>query len=121
MIFLYLLAKLPLFKVIKLSCSAQSIENFFGRSSTRKKLAFLLLQFYKDAKARKKPSLKQIEQLELKVFQTCLLKLTSMLLKVLQNQEEMRLNIGKKLKTASLDSRFTKGRVYLDLLTFENF
>ena len=27
--------------------------------------------------------------------------------KVLQNQEQMRLNIGKKLKTASLDSRFT--------------
>ena len=30
-----------------------------------------------------------------------------MLSKVLQNQEQMRLNIGKKLKTASLDSRFT--------------
>ena len=28
-------------------------------------------------------------------------------LKSLQNQEQMRLNIGKKLKTASLDSRFT--------------
>ena len=30
-----------------------------------------------------------------------------MLSKVLQNQEQMTLNIGKKLKTASLDSRFT--------------
>ena len=30
-----------------------------------------------------------------------------MLSKFLQNQEQMRLNIGKKLKTASLDSRFT--------------
>ena len=28
-------------------------------------------------------------------------------LKILQNQEQMRLNIVKKLKTASLDSRFT--------------
>ena len=34
-------------------------------------------------------------------------KLTSMLLKFLQNQEQMGLNIGKKLKTASLNSRFT--------------
>ena len=43
--------------------------------------------------------------------------------KVLQNLEQMRLNIGKKLKTASLDSRFTgsKKEVYLDLLTFEKF
>ena len=30
-----------------------------------------------------------------------------MLSKFLKNQEQMRLNIGKKLKTASLDSRFT--------------
>ena len=30
-----------------------------------------------------------------------------MLSKFLQNQEQMRLNIGKKLKTASLNSRFT--------------
>ena len=30
-----------------------------------------------------------------------------MLPKVLQNQEQMRLNIDKKLKTASLNSRFT--------------
>ena len=30
-----------------------------------------------------------------------------MLSKVLQNQEQMRLNIAKKLKTASLNSRFT--------------
>ena len=36
-------------------------------------------------------------------LQTCPLKLTSMLSKFLQNQEQMRLNIGKKLKTASLD------------------
>ena len=41
------------------------------------------------------------------MFQTCPLKLTSMLSKFLQNQEQMRLNIGKKLKTASLNSRFT--------------
>ena len=46
-----------------------------------------------------------------------------MLLKFLQNQEQMKLNIGKKLKIASLNSRFTgsKKEVYLDLLTFENF
>ena len=44
-----------------------------------------------------------------------------MLSKFLQNQEQMRLNIGKKLKTASLNSRFTgsKKEVYFDLLTFE--
>ena len=44
-------------------------------------------------------------------------------LKFLQNQEQMRLNIGKKLKTASLNSRFTGSEmeVYFDLLTFENF
>ena len=41
------------------------------------------------------------------MFQTCALKLTSMLSKFLQNQEQMRLSTGKKLKTASLDSRFT--------------
>ena len=46
-------------------------------------------------------------------------------LKFLQNQEQMRLNIGKKLKTASLNSRFTGCKsvkeVYFDLLTFEKF
>ena len=41
------------------------------------------------------------------LLQTCPLKLASMLSKVLQNQEQMRLNIGKKLKTTSLNSRFT--------------
>ena len=30
--------------------------------------------------------------------------------KVVQNQEQMRLNIDKKLKTASLDSRFTSSK-----------
>ena len=42
---------------------------------------------------------------------------------LLQNQEQMRLNIGKKLKTAGLNSRFTgsKKEVYFDLLTFEKF
>ena len=46
-----------------------------------------------------------------------------MLLKFLQNQEQMGLNIGKKLKTVSLNSRFTgsKKEVYFDLLTFEKF
>ena len=35
----------------------------------------------------------------------------------------MRLNIGKKLKTASLNSKFTgsKKQVHFDLLTFEKF
>ena len=44
-------------------------------------------------------------------------------LKILQNQEQMRLNIGKKLKTASFNSRFTgsKKEEYFDLLTFEQF
>ena len=39
------------------------------------------------------------------------------------NQEQMRLNIGKKLQTASLNSRFTSSKnwVYFDLLTFVNF
>ena len=41
------------------------------------------------------------------MFQTCPLKLTSILSKFLQNQEQMKLNIGKKLKTARLNSRFT--------------
>ena len=40
------------------------------------------------------------------MFQTCPLKLISMLSKFLQNEEQMRVNIGKKLKTASLNSRF---------------
>ena len=46
-----------------------------------------------------------------------------MLSNFLQNQEQMRLNIGKKLKTASLNLRFTgsKEEVYFDLLTFEKF
>ena len=43
----------------------------------------------------------------LTVLQTCPLKLTSMLSKFLQSQEQIRLNIGKKLKTASLNSIFT--------------
>ena len=41
------------------------------------------------------------------VFQTGPLKLKSILSKFLQNQEQMRLNMSKKLKTASLNSRFT--------------
>ena len=41
------------------------------------------------------------------MFQTCPLKLTSILSKVLQNQVQTRLNIDKKLKTATLNSRFT--------------
>ena len=46
-----------------------------------------------------------------------------MLSKFLQNQEQLRLNIGKKLKTASLNSGFTgsKKEVYFDVLTFEEF
>ena len=57
------------------------------------------------------------------VFQTCPQKLTSMLSKFLQHQQQMRLNIGKKLKTASRQSRFPilkrrRGGVYFDLLTF---
>ena len=46
-----------------------------------------------------------------------------MLLKFLQNQEQVRLNIGKQLKTGSLNSRFTgsKKEVCFDLLTLENF
>ena len=57
------------------------------------------------------------------MFQTYQLELTSMLSKFLQNQERMRLNIGKKLKTANLNSRYTgsKKEVYFDLLTFEKF
>ena len=46
-----------------------------------------------------------------------------MLTKFLQNQEQKGLNINKKLKTASLNSRFTgsKKEVYFNLLTFEKF
>ena len=65
-IFLCLQAKLQLFKIIKLCCSVQAIEKKFCSSSTWKKLAFSLLQFYDAAKARKKPSLKHTEQYELK-------------------------------------------------------
>ena len=57
-IFLCLQVKLQLFKIIKLCCSVQAIEKFLGSCSTWKKHAFLLLQFYDAAKARKKPSLK---------------------------------------------------------------
>ena len=58
------------------------------------------------------------------MFQTCQLKSTSMLSKFLQYQEQMILNIGKKLKTASLNSRFTGSKkevYYSNLLTFEKF
>ena len=41
------------------------------------------------------------------MFQTYPLKLASMLSKFLKIQEQMILNIGKKLKTASLNARFT--------------
>ena len=41
------------------------------------------------------------------MLQTCLLKLTSMIPKFLKNQEQIRLNIGKKLKTATLKSKVT--------------
>ena len=44
------------------------------------------------------------------MLQTCPLKLISMVSKFLQNQEQMRLNIGKKSKTASLTSRFTESK-----------
>ena len=64
-IFLCVQAKLQLFKIIKLCCSAQAIEKFFWQLFNLKKLAFSLLQFYNAAKARKKPSLKQTEQYEL--------------------------------------------------------
>ena len=44
-------------------------------------------------------------------------------LKIFTKSEQMRLNIGKKLKTASLNSRFTgsKKEVYFDLISFEKF
>ena len=57
-IFLCLQAKLQLFKVIKLCCSAQAIEKIFRQLFNLKKACFLPLQFYDAAKARKKPSLK---------------------------------------------------------------
>ena len=101
LVFLCLQAKLQLFKIIKLCCSAQAIEKFFWQLFNLKKLAFSLLQFCDVAKARKKPSLKLTEQKELN--KTWPLKLTSMLSKFLQTPEQMRLNIGKKLKTASLN------------------
>ena len=46
-----------------------------------------------------------------------------MLSKSLQNQEQMRLNIDKKLETASLNSKFTgsKKELYFELITFEKF
>ena len=69
-------------------------------------------------KQEKKPSLKQTEQLELKVFQTCPLKLTSILLKVLQNQEEMRLNIGKKIKNSKSRLKIHKRKSVLRLAHF---
>ena len=67
----------------------------------------MLLQFYDAAKARKKPSLKQTEQSELNSVSNMTAKIDIDALKILQNQEQMRLNIVKKLKTASLNSRFT--------------
>ena len=44
-------------------------------------------------------------------------------LKIFTNQEQMRLNIGKKLKTTSLNSRYSgsKKEVCFDLLSFEKF
>ena len=40
------------------------------------------------------------------MFQTCSLQLTLMLLILKKNQVQMRLKVGKKLKTASLNLRF---------------
>ena len=44
-------------------------------------------------------------------------------LKIFTKSKQMRLNIAKKLKTASLNSRLTgsKKEVYFNLLTFEKF
>ena len=70
-------------------------------------LAFTLLQFYDAAKQEKCLYLSRQSNRNETVFQTCPLKLRSMLSKLLQNQQHMRLNIGKKLKTASLNSRLT--------------
>ena len=43
----------------------------------------------------------------IKLLQAWPLKLTSILPKFLKNQEQMKLKIGKKLKTTSFNSRFT--------------
>ena len=68
-------------------------------------------------------SLKQAELYELNSVSNMPAKIDIDALKILQNQEQMRLNIGKKLKTASLNSRFTgsKKQVCFDLLTFKKF
>ena len=64
-------------------------------------------------------SLKQTELQELNSVSNIPAKLTSMLSKFLQNQEQLRLNIGKKLKTASLNSRFTGSKKEVYLVTYE--
>ena len=61
-IFVCLQAKLQLFKIIKLCCSAQAIEKFFWQLFNLKKACFFLLQFYDAAKIRKNRSLKQTEK-----------------------------------------------------------
>ena len=62
---MYLQAKLHLFKIIKLRCSAQAIEKFFWQLFNLRKACFFAFAIYDAAKARKKPSLKQTEQEEL--------------------------------------------------------
>ena len=68
------------------------------------------MQFYDAAKARKKPSLMQTEQQELSNVSNMPAKIDIDALKIFTNQKQMRLNIGKKLKTASLNSRFTESK-----------
>ena len=107
MIFLYLQTELLLFKIIKLRNLRKKLRFFLAVVQLGKSLLFRFRNFTMLQKQEKSLHLSRQSNKNQKVFQTCPLKLTSMLSKVLQNQEQMRLNIGKKLKTASLNSRFT--------------
>ena len=65
-IFLCLQAKLQLFKIIKLCCSAQAIEKFFRQLFNLKKACFFAFAILRCCKSKKKHlSLKQTELLEL--------------------------------------------------------
>ena len=85
----------------------KQLRNFFGSCLTSKKLAFPLLQFYDAAKAGKTPSLEEIEQEELNSVTNISPKIGIDALKFFLNQRQTRLKIGKKLKTAIFNSRFT--------------
>ena len=106
-------SKIATIQDYKALLTAQAIEKNFWQLFNLKKACFFSFAILRCCKSKKKARI-GIEQQELNSVANTPAKI----------EEQMRLNIGKKLKTACLNSRFAcskKRRVYFDLLTFENF